>query len=174
VIEGNRFRHIGGYAARLENLSTRNEFVGNEVGWAGQGGVGLTGTVETQPNGNLVAGNWMHHLGQVYKHVAGVYCNTASGTRIAHNRFEYLPRYAISFKGMTSTNYSHNNIAEYNDICVTNLETNDTGAIECLGREQMDTGNVINTTVFLMLSGMKSMPDWQGSISLHDVGHLSR
>ncbi len=37
VIEGNRFVHIGGYAARLENGSTGNEFVGNEVAYAGQG-----------------------------------------------------------------------------------------------------------------------------------------
>jgi hypothetical protein len=158
VIEGNRFRNIGGYAARLENASTRNEFVGNEVAWAGQGGVGLAGDVTTQPKDNLIAGNWMHHLGQVYKHVAGVYCNTASGTRVAHNQFEYLPRYAISFKGLHNNNYSHDNVAEYNDIQWTNMETNDTGAIESLGREKLDMNNVIQYNRILDVVGMKSMP----------------
>jgi parallel beta-helix repeat protein len=159
VIEGNIFRNVGGYAARLENSSTRNEFVGNEVGHAGQGGVVLAGNIPTQPKDNLIAGNWMHHLGQVYKHVAGVYGITASGTRVAHNRFEHLPRYAVSFKGLNNDSYSHRNVVEYNDMLSTNLETNDTGAIEFLGREKMDSGNVIQYNRILDVVGMKSMPD---------------
>ncbi|HEX8234715.1 MAG TPA: right-handed parallel beta-helix repeat-containing protein [Abditibacteriaceae bacterium] len=159
IVEGNRFRNIGGYAARLENVSTRNEFVGNEVAWAGQGGVALSGDVATQPKDNLIAGNWMHHLGQVYKHVAGVYGISARGTRVAHNRFEYLPRYAVSFKGLDNENYSHQNVVEYNDMLWTNLETNDTGAIESLGREKLDTGNIIQYNRILDVVGIRSMPD---------------
>jgi parallel beta-helix repeat protein len=101
----------------------------------------------------------MHHLGQVYKHVAGVYGITASGTRVAHNRFEHLPRYAVSFKGLNNDSYSHRNVVEYNDMLSTNLETNDTGAIEFLGREKMDSGNVIQYNRILDVVGMKSMPD---------------
>lgn len=159
TIEGNRFVNIGGYALRLANRSTSVEFVGNEVGHVGQGGVMLSGDVASQPRDTLIAGNWMHHLGEVYKHVAGVYCITASDTRIAHNRFEDLPRYAISFKGISDTNYSHNNIAEYNDIFRTNLETNDTGAIETLGREKQETGNVIQYNRILDVVGVKAMAD---------------
>lgn len=159
VIEGNRWLTVGGYAARLENYSERNEFVGNEVAFNGQGGVILSGAVATQPRHNLIAGNWMHHLGQVYKHVAGVYCITASDTRIAHNRFEHLPRYAISFKGFDATHYSHRNVAEYNDILQTNLETNDTGAIETLGREKQPTGNVVQYNRILDVVGLKTTPE---------------
>ncbi|MBM4044191.1 MAG: hypothetical protein FJ279_03685, partial [Planctomycetes bacterium] len=159
VIEGNRFVNIGGYACRLDSRSANNEFVGNEVAYAGQGGVVLVGDVATQPRDNLIAGNWIHHGGQIYKHVAGVYATTAIGTRVAHNRIEHLPRYAISFKGFNAQNYSHHNVAEYNDLLFTNLETNDTGAIETLGREKADTGNVIQYNRILDVVGLGTKPD---------------
>lgn len=77
------------------------------------------------------------------KHVAGVYCVSASETRVAHNLFEDLPRYAISFKSLNSKSYSHRNVAEYNDIHRTCLETVNGAAIETTGPHKMDTGNVI-------------------------------
>jgi parallel beta-helix repeat protein len=159
VIENNRFIGVGGYAARLENKSAGNEFVGNEVGYAGQGGVIMVGDNATQPKNTLIAGNWMHHLGQVYKHVAGAYCTTASGTKVSHNRFEFLPRYAISFKAYNATAGSHDCIAEYNEILQTNLETNDTGAIEMLGRDKANSGNVFQYNKILDVVGLKAMPD---------------
>lgn len=159
VIEGNLFTNLGGYAARLENRSTGVEFVGNEVAAVGQGGVLLTGSNVTQPKDNLIAGNWMHHLGRVFKHVAGVQAATASGTRVAHNRFEQLPRYAISFKSFDANNYSHNNVAEYNDVRFTNLETSETGAIETLGRHKTETGNVIQYNRILDVVGLATTPE---------------
>ncbi len=154
VIENNRFVNIGGYAARLDNRSANNEFIGNEVAYAGQGGVVFVGEPPSQPRDNLVAGNWIHHGGQVYKHVAGVYGITAGGTRVAHNRVEHMPRYGISFK-----TGSHNNTIEYNDLFFTNLETNDTGAIETLGRDRQDTGNVIQYNRILDVVGLGAKPD---------------
>jgi hypothetical protein len=154
VIEGNRFANIGGYAVRLDSQSANNEIVGNEVAFAGQGGVVLVGEVKDQPRDNLVAGNWIHDGGQVYKHVAGVYAITAGNTRVAHNRIERMPRYGISFK-----TGSHNNVAEYNDLFFTNLETNDTGAIETLGRDKQDTGNIIQYNCILDVVGLKTTPE---------------
>ncbi len=119
----------------------------------------LSGNVRTQPWDNLIAGNWIHHGGQVYKHVAGVYGITASGTRVAHNRIEHMPRYAVSFKGFDNDNYSHRNVVEYNDLLWTNEETNDTGAIETLGRHKQDTGNVIQYNRILDVVGLKTTPE---------------
>ncbi len=161
IVEGNTFINIGGYAARLQQRSERNEFVGNEVAYAGQGGIILIGNTANQPKDNLIAGNWIHHGGQVYRHVAGVYAVTASGTRIAHNRIEHMPRYGISLKSFNEENYSHQNVIEYNEIYFTNLETNDTGAIETLGRDKQDTGNVIQYNLILDVVGLKTTPDGQ-------------
>lgn len=155
-IEGCRFRFLGGYALKMTQGASRNAFVGNEVGPVGEGGVLLSGSTADQPTDNEVSGNWMHDLGALWKHVAGVYCTTASGTRIAHNRFERLPRYAISFKSYDLSRASHRNTAEFNDILQTNLETNDTGAIETLGRDKADSGNVIQYNRILDVVGLKA------------------
>lgn len=159
VIEGNLFTNLGGYAARLENRSTAVEFVGNEIADVGQGGVILTGNNITQPRDNLIAGNWMHQLGRVFKHVAGVYAVTASGTRVANNRFEHLPRTAVSFRSFDANNFSHNNTAEYNDIRFAGLETGDAGAIETLGRHKSETGNVIQYNRIYDTVGLGTSPE---------------
>jgi parallel beta-helix repeat protein len=39
VIENNRVINVGGYGLRLADRSANNEFIGNEVAYAGQGGV---------------------------------------------------------------------------------------------------------------------------------------
>lgn len=159
VVENNRFVNIGGYAVRLDRRSSHNEIVGNEVAYAGQGGVVLTGSRATQPQHNRIAGNWIHHGGQVYKHVAGVYGVSASHTRVAHNRIEHMPRYGISFKSFGPDDYGHHNAIEYNDVLWTNEETNDTGAIETLGRDRQDTSNVIQYNRILDVVGLQSTPD---------------
>lgn len=143
VLEGNRFVNLGGNAIRLEEQSSENEIVGNEIAHVGQGGVILLGDNESQPKKNLIAGNWIHHIGEELKHVAGVYCVSASETRVANNLFEDLPRYAISFKSLNAKSYSHNNVAEYNEIQGACLETANGAAIETTGLHKLDTGNVI-------------------------------
>ncbi len=143
VLEGNRFVNLGGNAIRVEEKSSGNEIVGNEIAHVGQGGVLLLGDNDTQPKRTLIAGNWMHHLGRELKHVAGVYCVSAGETRVANNLFEDLPRYAISFKSLNSKSYSHGNIAEYNEIRRVCLETAGGAAIETSGPHKLDTGNII-------------------------------
>ncbi|GIV19251.1 MAG: hypothetical protein KatS3mg023_1002 [Armatimonadota bacterium] len=159
VVSGCTFRWTGGYALRLEERSERIQFVKNRVEDVGQGGVILVGDNASQPRRNLVAGNVMQRLGLIYKHVAGVYVITGSENRIAHNTIWDTPRYAISLKTLDPTRQSHRNIVEYNDLRRTNLETNDTGAIETLGRDQQDTGNIIRYNLILDSVGMISTPD---------------
>lgn len=159
VVSDCTFRWTGGYALRLEERSERIQFVKNHVEDVGQGGVILVGDNASQPRRNHIAGNIMQRLGLVYKHVAGVYVITGSDNRIAHNTIWDTPRYAISLKTLDPTRQSHRNIVEYNDLRRTNLETNDTGAIETLGRDQQDTGNVIRYNLILDSVGMISTPE---------------
>ena len=153
------FRWVGGYALRLEEQSHQIRFVKNRVENVAQGGVILIGDNASQPHHNLIAGNVMKNLGLVYKHVAGVYVITGSDNRIAHNTIWDTPRYAVSLKSLSENQSSHRNIVEFNDMRRTNLETNDTGAIETLGRDQKDTGNIIRYNLILDSVGMISTPD---------------
>lgn len=154
VIERNLFVNLGGHAVRMENRSTGNELVGNHIVDVGQGGVILLGDAASQPQGNLIAGNWMQRLGRVYRHVAGVHCLSAGGTRVAHNRIEQVPRFAIAFQSVDARTCSHNNVAEYNDIQHACMETADTGAIVVTGRHKADTGNVIQFNRILDTKGL--------------------
>jgi len=156
VVEGCKFLGVGGYAVRLSEKSSKNSVIGNEVGEAGQGGVLLVGPGATQPTANLIAGNYIHHCGRIWKHVAGVYVTTGSGNRIAHNTITDVPRYGISLKSFGPGNGSHRNVVEFNKLLRTNLETNDTGAIETLGRDKADTGNVIRGNLILDVVGLKT------------------
>ncbi|MGQ9541048.1 MAG: right-handed parallel beta-helix repeat-containing protein [Armatimonadota bacterium] len=153
------FRWVGGYALRLEERTQQSRFVKNRVENVAQGGVILIGDNASQPHHNLIAGNVMKNLGLVYKHVAGVYVITGSDNRIAHNTIWDTPRYAISLKSMDETRGSHRNVVEFNDLRRTNLETNDTGAIETLGRDGKDTGNIIRYNLILDSVGMMSTPE---------------
>ncbi len=157
LIEDCRFLGVGGYAVRLSTLACDNHVLGNTVIEAGQGGVLMDGTVTTsQPKRNVVAGNRIERCGKIWKHVAGVYVTTGSDNRIAHNTITDVPRYGISLKTYRPGYASHGNVIEYNRLVRTNLETNDTGAIETLGRDKEDSGNVISHNIMLDSVGFKT------------------
>jgi parallel beta-helix repeat protein len=162
VIEGCHFVRLGGYAVRMEQQSHGNEIVGNTMQQLGGGGVILLGNTKTQPHDNLIAFNEMSDLGLIYKHVAGVYVTTGSGNRIAHNTIRRVPRYGISLKSYGAGASSHRNIVEFNEIIDSNLETNDTGAIETLGRDQQPSGNIIRFNFIRNVVGMGT--DSEGKI----------
>ena len=156
VVEGCRFLGVGGYGVRLSDQASHCHILGNTVAEAGQGGVLLVGKGATQPTDNVIAGNHIHHCGRIWKHVAGVYVTTGSGNRIAHNTITDVPRYGISLKSFGKGSGSHRNVIEWNRILRTNLETNDTGAIETLGRDREDSGNVISYNLMLDSVGLKT------------------
>ncbi len=158
-ITANTFTLLGGYGAHLTGQSHDIAITRNTLTKIGQGGVIMTGNKATQAYDNLIAANTMEDLGQIYKHVAGALITTGSGNRIAHNRIQRVPRYGVSLKSFSEDNYSHNNIVEYNAIIDTNLETNDTGAIETLGRDRKDSGNIIRYNLIRNVVGLKCSPE---------------
>lgn len=153
------FTLLGGYAVLLDDRSQENELVGNAMTELGQGGVILQGDNSNHPVNNLIAANTITDCGTIYKHVAGVYVTTGSGNRIAHNRIHRMPRYGISLKSYNEGAGSHQNIVEYNELIDMNLETNDTGAIETLGRDRKLTGNVIRYNLIRNVVGLKTDSD---------------
>ena len=158
-ISGCDFSLLGGYALKLKNQSARCEFRGNRVHKSGQGGVIMVGNTKNQPRRCRIVGNAMSDLGLVYKHVAGVYATTGSDNVIAHNRITDVPRYGVSLKSYDKSACSHGNIVEFNDIRRTNLETHDAGAIETLGRDKADSGNVIRFNRISDSVGCLTEPD---------------
>ena len=159
VIEACTFTRLGGYALRLSDRSSANEIIRNDVRDVGQGGVILVGDAATQARDNLIAANTMQDLGRIYAHVAAIYVTTGSGNVVAHNRIHRVPRYGISLKTYNADSYSHNNTVEYNEIIDSNLETNDTGAIETLGRDRKNTGNIIRFNLIRNVVGLKTSPE---------------
>lgn len=157
AVENCKFLCLGGYAVRLSSLTNENRILENSVIEAGQGGVLLvSNSTARQPHDNVIAGNRIERCGRIWKHVAGVYVTTGSGNLIAHNTITDMPRYGISLKSFSTGNASHNNVVEYNRLLRTNLETNDTGAIETLGRDREDSGNVIRYNFILDAVGLKT------------------
>jgi len=155
------FRNIGGYAVMVAPGCAHNDIAGNEVVDGGQGGVFIDGRRPTEPDKpcddavrprhTLVSGNHIHHCGQIYKHVAGVYIVWSDHNTISHNFIHDMPRYGISIKYD-----SDGNVIERNEIRRANLETNDTGAIEMYVNRKptIIRENIVSDTI-----GLKTMPD---------------
>ena len=150
-----KFDALGGYGVGMLNLTAHCRVLHSTFEDLGQGGVIVHGDGPVQPHDIVVAGCEMRRLGTVYKHVAGVYVTTGSKIRVSHCSITDVPRYGISFKSYNGASFSHDCIAEYNEILRSNLETNDTGAIETLGRDRKPSGNIIRYNLILDVVGMK-------------------
>ncbi|MBD3293327.1 MAG: carbohydrate-binding protein [Armatimonadia bacterium] len=161
LIEDCRFTRTGGSALKLLGDARENRFLGNTVEHVGQSGVTMDraddGDLHTAPMDNVVAGCHMHHIGLVYKHVAGVYLGSRDpslaqepGNLIAHNFIHDVPRYAVGIKMSQG-----NTVVEYNEIRRTNLETNDTGGIESCVRNENAAGNTFRHNLVVDSVGLK-------------------
>ncbi len=165
LIEDCRFTRTGGSALKLLGDARENRFLGNTVEHVGQNGVYMDrvddGDLHTAPMENTVAGCHMHHIGLVYKHVAGVYIGSRDpslaqepGNLIAHNHIHDVPRYAVGIKMSQG-----NTVVEYNEIRRTNLETNDTGGIESCVRNEDAAGNTFRHNLVVDSVGLKHKPE---------------
>lgn len=158
-IDGCTFTKLGGYGVKFLNRSQDCTVTRCDFHDLGQGGVIARGDDATKPSNCTIAGCHMYDLGLIYQHVAGVYVTAGDGFRVAHCDIHDVPRYAISFKSYGKEACSHDCVAEFNDIRRTNLETNDTGAIETLGRDRKPSGNIIRYNLILDTVGMKHTPE---------------
>ncbi|MBM4084125.1 MAG: carbohydrate-binding protein, partial [Planctomycetes bacterium] len=108
TVEDCRLRNIG-KAAIHASFGSHNRFVGNEISHGAEGGI----YVYNSPGGTVVSDNHIHHLGWVYKHVAGISTgDQVHGALIAHNHVHDATRWGISVGHTTSAN----NVVEYNHL----------------------------------------------------------
>lgn len=122
AVEDCRFTNIG-KAAIFSDGDRDNRFVGNAIDHTAEGGIYLGHSAA----GTVITDNTIHHLGWVYKHVAGISTrDEVHGALIAHNLVYETPRWGISVGHTTSTR----NTVEYNHIHHCNNESSDTGGLE--------------------------------------------
>ncbi|MFC4776594.1 right-handed parallel beta-helix repeat-containing protein [Paenibacillus sp. GCM10023252] len=99
------------------------------------GGYITTFEVKKASSDNVVANNYIHHVGVLHKGVAGVAIN-GIGIRVAHNYIHDGPRWGIFTRG-------NDHQIEYNHIRHVNVETCDTGAINTCDRDWTMNGTTI-------------------------------
>lgn len=88
------------------------------------------------PSSHYAENNYLHHMGVFYKQGVGVNMNGV-GQRASRNLIHDCPRFAVMFGG-------NDQVIEYNRMRHMNLETEDTGATYCGGRDYITPrGSVI-------------------------------
>ncbi|MCG5238861.1 right-handed parallel beta-helix repeat-containing protein [Azospirillum doebereinerae] len=149
-VAGNRFVNVG--TAMTLTGSPRNTIEANRLEHLGASGI----KVGYGSNANLISGNSISDIGEVLKGVAGVSVYGSNDTRITGNDIRNSPRYGVSLKNWDSATVNTGTVVEYNRIWNTMLETADGGAIEMLGRSNVDTRTVIQGNDIRNVGGLAS------------------
>ncbi|HYD30242.1 MAG TPA: carbohydrate-binding domain-containing protein [Azospirillaceae bacterium] len=136
-IVGNRFVNVGN--AVEMTTSSDNKIGGNTILYAGKNGVDMS----KQSNRNAIYANKMNHVGELRKYTGGVMSHGVNDSLIANNTIQNSPRYGISIKNWAADNTVSGNRVENNRVLRTGQETADGGAIEMLGRSNLDTKTTI-------------------------------
>ena len=119
------FRNIGKHAVCAIGCE-RLTLAANTIEDAAEGGILL----RNDTSKCVVSNNHIHHIGRVYKHVAGVTIDRGgSDNRITHNHIHHSSRYCVSLKYA-----GERNEIGYNHVHHGNEETYDTGLIEVTQR----------------------------------------
>ncbi len=144
-----------------------NRIYGNHIHGCGFHGVLLSGyrsafgSKMDRNKHNVVSNNWIHHIGRLVGHGAGVFVWASGHNEITHNLIHNSPRYGVCIKGerwggkfpqkigeetLTWENHwdfvhSRENRIAYNDIFRVSEDTEDNGFISFWG---VGKGNVID------------------------------
>lgn len=136
-IAGNRFTNVG--TAVTLTGAPRTTVEGNRLEQLGASGIRVT----YGSDASLIAGNNITDAGMVLKDVAGVSVYGANDTIVRGNDIRGSARYGISIKNWDASTVNVGTVVEYNRIYDTMRETADGGAIEMLGRSDLDTRTAI-------------------------------
>lgn len=136
-VSGNDFRNVGEAVRLIE--SSRNFVQDNDIRDVGSHGIEL----QDQSDGNLISGNKLTAIGRIELNAAAIYLHGASSNRIARNIVRDSSRHGIGIDNWDDTTVNRANIVEFNQLRQTNQDTDDSGAIEMLGRSRIDTSSII-------------------------------
>lgn len=137
AVRGNSFVRVG-TAVTLE-ASGDSEVRGNRMAHLGRVGV----EVRPGSNDNRIVANTISDIGEVRFFGGGVMMAGVERTLVAHNDIRHAARYGISLKNWNNATRNLDNVIEYNRIRDTARQTADAGAIETLGRSDLDTRTII-------------------------------
>ncbi|AWK86314.1 right-handed parallel beta-helix repeat-containing protein [Azospirillum thermophilum] len=137
TLRGNRFSLVG-TAVTLESTSD-SEISRNRMEHLGTNGVEL----RPGSNDNRIIANSLESIGEVRLSGAGIAMAGVERTLVAHNDIRQAARNAIALKNWNNATRYQDNVIEYNRIRDTARETADAGAIELLGRSDLDTRTLI-------------------------------
>ena len=158
-IAGNRFVNAG--TAMTLTGSSGNVIEANRMEHLGASGIKLA----YGSNGNRVSANSIDGIGEVLQDVAGIQLYGTSGTLISGNDIRNSTRYGISIKNWDGATVNTDTVVEYNRIYNTMTATADGGAIEMLGRSNVDTRTVIRGNDIRNVGGLAT--DGSGWLDRH-------
>jgi parallel beta-helix repeat protein len=158
-IAGNRFVNAG--TGMTLTGSSGNAIEANRMEHLGAGGIKLA----YGSNGNRIGANSIDGIGEVLKDVAGIQLYGTSGTLISGNDIRNSTRYGISIKNWDGATVNTDTVVEYNRIYNTMTETADGGAIEMLGRSNVDTRTIIRGNDIRGVGGLAT--DGSGWLDRH-------
>jgi parallel beta-helix repeat protein len=147
-VENCDFLNIGKYAVCIVG-GARNSVIGNNIAHGAEGGVLVLDSA-----GNTISDNYIHHCGEIYKHIGGVVLEGAgaSDNVVSHNLIHTISRYGITLK-----NPGSRNVIEYNELYDLNTETYDTGGIEVTQHDpEFRSGSVIRNNIVHDVIGYSS------------------
>lgn len=151
-VAGNRFAAVG--TAVMLDGTADSEVSGNSMEHLGRSGVELT----PGSSGNRIVANRIRNIGEVNLYSAGIMAAGVTHTLIAHNDIRTAARYGISLKNWNPQTRNSDNVVEYNRIRDVGRETADLGAIETLGRSDIDTRTVIRFNDIRGTGGLATDP----------------
>jgi len=152
-IKNNSFHKVGGDSVYLKGYNEENRIVGNEIAYAGWGGVILSGMKKGHPLNNIISYNHIHHCGIIHKSSGAISLFSSGNNLISHNLIHDLPRMGIMIgdfsSGGTDEDIANcgNNIVEYNELYHLSLETCDAGGIYMNYRGKRKVGNIIRYNI---------------------------
>ncbi|MBC8443435.1 right-handed parallel beta-helix repeat-containing protein, partial [PVC group bacterium] len=110
---------------------------GNDIYQTGSSGVAAYSGNRSlaNPDANRIENNYIHHTGYFSKTSSAISIRGVANV-VAHNLIYDCPRIAIAYNG-------NDHVIEYNHLRHMNLETQDSGATYCLGRDWTNRGHIV-------------------------------
>jgi hypothetical protein len=132
-IRGNRIHSIGGRGIlgngdNLQNITVESNLIYD----IGDTAVQFNGWENSKLNSHHhILNNHIHHIGLISPHAMGLFINTSSHNRVAHNLFHDIPNAAINISGAWETDNpsSIENVIEFNEFHSVTLDYQDMGLI---------------------------------------------